>query len=242
MNQQIADAYKYHRQLRPTLTAKRALEYARDDAKAGKRRYPSSTHYTNSRVNPPWQSGSATLRWIEKPSSIGLRLVGYADEIISLRHKGWYTNDYQEETIRGIVYQWPARNGKERFVYGYEDPNGNGNAAALCFDVADDKDDAARWADSVAEYAAEEEREYNAASDARIRFDGLADDISAERKSLLQLIRELKEKRATLCDAPVIIATLQTSIERGLDVIREAREKRAELKSDFSYHAGWSQG
>lgn len=235
----IKSAYRYHRQTWPTLRAKRALEYAHDDARNGKKRYPSSTHYA-SVVNPPWKSGSTMLRWIERPESIGLRLVGFADEISrSINNNGWYTNDFCDETLRGIVFQWPSRHGVERYVYGYADPDNEG-AAALCFDVTDDKDDAARWADSIAEYAASEEREYQSASSARLQFDELASDISDTRKSALRLIAELKAKRRALCDAPAIIAALRSDIEQMLDSIREARERRATLENEFSYHEGWT--
>jgi hypothetical protein len=84
-NDAIKSAYRYHRQTRPTLSARRALEYARDDDRSNVKRYPSSTHYA-SVVNPPFRSGSTTLRWIDRPESIGLRLVGFADEI-SRKHR-----------------------------------------------------------------------------------------------------------------------------------------------------------
>ncbi len=246
MNEAIAQAYKWHRQTRPTLTAKRALEYARDDDKAGRRRYPSGSHCA-SVVNPPFKSGSTMLRWIEDPSAIGLRKVGYADELglRSIRHQGWYTSEDCSETMRGIVYQWPARDRIEQYVYGYEDPNGNGpngTAAALCFDVTDDKDDAARWADGIAERAADEEREYNAAWQARQEYDELGDSVKETRQSLLRLIRELKAKRTSLCDVSEMVVVMHNAIVRKLDDIREAREKRNELENGFSYHVGWSQG
>lgn len=235
----IKSAYRYHRQTRPTLSAKRALEYARDDARNGKKRYPSSTYY-NSVVNPPWKSGPIMLRWIERPESIGLRLVGFADEISRyIDYNGWYTSKFWDKTLRGIVFQWPSRHGVERYVYGYADPDNEG-AAALCFAVTDDKNDAAYSADSIAEYAAGEEREYQAASSARLQFDELASDISNTRKAALRLIAELKAKRRALCDAPAIIAALRSDIKHKLDSIREARERRATLENEFSYHVGWT--
>jgi hypothetical protein len=240
-NDAIKSAYRYHRQTRPTLSARRALEYARDDDRSNVKRYPSSTHYA-SVVNSPFRSGSTTLRWIDRPESIGLRLVGFADEISrNVDHKGWYTSEFCDETLRGIVFQWSTRHGVERYVYGYADPDNEGAAAALCFDVTDDKNDAARWADSIAEHAAEEEREYQASSSARLQFDELGDDISGTRKSALRLIAELKAKRRALCDAPAIIAALRSDIEQMIDSIREARERRAILEDEFSYHEGWTQ-
>jgi hypothetical protein len=239
-NDAIKSAYRYHRQTRPTLSARRALEYARDDDRSNVKRYPSSTYYASA-VNPPFRSGSTTLRWIDRLGSIGLRLVGFADEISrSIDHTGWYTSEFCDETLRGIVFQWPSRHGVERYVYGYADPNIEG-AATLCFDITDDKNDAARWADSIAEHTAEEEREYQAASSARFQFDELGEDISDTRKSALRLIAELKAKRRALCDAPAIIAALRSDIEQMLDSIREARERRVTLENEFSCHAGWTE-
>lgn len=116
--------------------------------------------------------GAAHARWCENPAAIGLRFVGHAADIVRLRHTGWFTDsDGIGDLLRGIVYQLPSRGGRELYVYGYGDPSG-GLAALLCFDLdADSKEQAARMADQVAEWAAETEREYQdkwrAASDYR---------------------------------------------------------------------------
>ena len=241
MTYNLIDSYKWHRQ--HGSKAHTALILARQDISINKKRYP-STHIFRQQTNHSFKSGSSILRWVEDPSSIGLRFVGYADEIKrSINHKGWFTNEYQDEVLRGVVYQWPSRNHMERFVYGYADPCNKGSCA-LDFDVTDDKDDAAIWADSIAEHTAEEEREYNAAADARMRFDDLADEVKNDRQTILELCREIKLARREcliLRDLPNVIAGLKQRICSLLDDIRESREKRAELQRDFSYHSGWNQ-
>lgn len=106
--------------------------------------------------------GATHARWCENPAAIGLRYVGHSDDIVRLGHKGWFTDEggWNGETLRGVVYQLPSRHGRCMYVYGYSDPNGEA-AALLCFDLdADSKEDAARMADQVAQWAAETEREY----------------------------------------------------------------------------------
>lgn len=123
-------------------------------------------HRSHPGLNPRIE-GREHVRWVETPEAYGMRWVGYADEVASLRHQGWFTDDeYQDEVFRGVVfrgvvYRMATRKGTPRFVYGYADPNNKG-AALLCFDYCDDKIDAARWADSFAERKAEEERAYRA--------------------------------------------------------------------------------
>lgn len=107
--------------------------------------------------------GENHVRWIEHAGR-GLRWVGFADQIINIRHTGWFADDNQDEIFRGVVYQLPTRHGEQRFAYGYADPN-NKNCALLSFDPCDCKEDAARWADQFAEHCAEDSREAIAAEE-----------------------------------------------------------------------------
>lgn len=113
-----------------TTTARAALDRARADLEAGKRRYMSSPWVkpvTNQRF-PAEGRNAREMQWIEKPASMGLRFVGYCDEICShIGHTGWYTDAYGNESIRGVVYQLPGRNGRARFVAGHDNAD-NGRA------------------------------------------------------------------------------------------------------------------
>ena len=100
-------------------------------------------------------------RWVENIGE-GLRHVGASHDIVRLNHTGWFTDDVFQETVHGSVYQLPARDGKAQYVPAVDDPC-NDNCALVDFrSVTDDKEDAARWADSMAERYAEDEREYAA--------------------------------------------------------------------------------
>lgn len=88
------------------------------------------------------------LRWI------------WCDEVAGtcIRHTGWFIDDYgQDETIRGIVFRLPHALG---FLAGWS--MGEGMASSVEYYVYDDEVAAAHAADSLAENAAEEEREYRA--------------------------------------------------------------------------------
>lgn len=101
----------------------------------------------------------------------GFRFRGYADEVVDLRHTGWYGDD--EGTgftmFRGVVYQIPARGGATQYLAGYEwgesgarssFHGGGGTIAIGRGDIYESDRDAAYAADSMAERAAEDERDY----------------------------------------------------------------------------------
>ena len=83
----------------------------------------------------------------------------------SIRHNGWFCyEDGCGETIRGIVFRLPHGRG---FLAGWS--MGEGMASRLDYNpVFDNEADAAQCADSMAESAAESERQYQADEQARI--------------------------------------------------------------------------
>lgn len=123
-----------------TTLARAALANAREDVAAGRERYTSSPWRKpvgNGARFATHERDKPALQWIEKPADMGLRFVGYCDKLYShIRHTGWYTDAFQNETIRGVVYQLPGRNGKARFVVGHDNPdNGSAeNGGPACID------------------------------------------------------------------------------------------------------------
>lgn len=109
------------------------------------------------------------------------RFVGFADEVDGgPDHTGWYADEYRDGStmMRGAVFQIPARDGSPLFLAGYEWGEGTGKrftSGGGCIeyggrgDTYESKEEAARAADSLAEYAAEVEREYQETESARIR-------------------------------------------------------------------------
>lgn len=87
----------------------------------------------------------------------GLHRVEYADDIsgAGIRHNGWFCDAGQDQTIRGIV----VRLTHGRMLAGWS--MGEGMYASIeCDEIFTDEIEAARYADGLAESAAESEREY----------------------------------------------------------------------------------
>lgn len=82
----------------------------------------------------------------------------WADDVdTSIRHTGWFCDEYGDgDKIRGIVVLLPHG----RFMAGWS--MGKGMASTIEPDIFDDAVEAARAADSIAENAADREREYQA--------------------------------------------------------------------------------
>jgi hypothetical protein len=90
------------------------------------------------------------------------RYIKRADEIIRLNHTGWFIDDFQDQTMFGIVIFLPHG----RFLAGWS--MGEGMGSSYDGEIYTDAEEAARAADSLAENAAECEREYQEEEAARL--------------------------------------------------------------------------
>jgi hypothetical protein len=262
MEQELINAYKWQRersnnaklhQRRSAVAAWSALKQARLDVLSKTSRYPGNQQFKR---NKPFESGGYKLEWMEQPEHFGLRFVGYADEIATrnygygggIDHTGWYTRheDYYE-TLRGAVFQLPARNGRPVYVAGYVEMEGdkpiNGNSAAICLssivygEESHEKEhisydeaarECARVADSIAKEVAETQREYDEAWQNGQRYSDLGEEVAEMRKHCLALIKEIKAQGKAF--APAICETLKAHVSSYVRDIQEAREKREKLK------------
>jgi hypothetical protein len=190
-------------------------------------------------IGAPFQCASEPCRWVEKPADYGLRFVGFADDVAarSIRHTGWFVGDECGEKARGVVFQLPARNGSPVFVAGIADPYNDGPAIVAFTHTTDDATTAAIWADQIAESYADEERDNQRVTSARIRFDELADNVAQVRKCSLSLIREIKQS-GTL--RPAVCAALRKAVVEQIEFIRAMRTERADIAHAFSSHAAWN--
>jgi hypothetical protein len=257
-----AELLRLYKDVRRYDTARNALESARGFLAHGKKKYDDEW---------PWQRGAGNVTrqtkerpgdnyaWIENTKSAGLRFVGYADEICqSIRHKGWYTDEFQDEVLRGAVWQLPARHGIARYIAGYEDPCNKG-AAYVDLDIVSEKVDrltpkredaneeakrqAARNADSLAERIAEREREYNEAWQAGSRWSDLGDEIAKEREFTLALLVESRPERHAKRETatPHICEAIRATVRNAVAHIAEMREKRAELFEQYGDADGFAE-
>lgn len=226
-------------------------------------------------MGAPWQSGRTTLRWCESTAAIGLRFVGWADELPGgPDHTGWYTRDGDEwETLRGGVWQLPTRHGEGRLVYGYAEFEGGaemntGSAALVIGDVIregfanrerepvkdwDATRDAASWADCVASYAAERQRDDNRAYDSGNLAAQRAESAAELRGEALALCRDLRAFQADMRKLhgkganalPAVCKAIERDLRDKLDSIRRKRAKRLEAWADCpaeleeSFRAGY---
>lgn len=194
-------------------TASDALRLARADAEAENARYDESAAMC--------AEGERGGRWCERPEAIGLRFVGFSDEILSGRrgvdHNGWflYPDGDPGEVARGAVYQLPARGGRPVYVEalrtgegGWRDWRDMGeDGSALLFlndrhlgeqggrEATGDCDaliSAARGADEEARIYAEKEREYQEAWRAGADCAEKEAEAKEERKAARELARELR--------------------------------------------------
>jgi hypothetical protein len=105
---------------------------------------------------PEGFAGYLTGNQIAEGSFARLR-VRRADDIIRLRHSGWFTDEHCDETMYGVVATLPRSRG---FLAGWS--LGEGMATSFSRDIHATAEDAARAADEEARIAAEKEREYRA--------------------------------------------------------------------------------
>lgn len=262
----LRDAYRFHRQVyfhkfafkgafrTASRPAQSALAKAREDVAASKYRYPSSL-FARSVVS--WSIDRPGLAWIEEPAAVGLRFVGWADEIVqSISHRGWFTDEFESSTLRGGVWQLPSRDGRPVYVAGYvssDTPEAafvdlggrvKGVKGGLGYRGGDHEAEArqaAREADGMAEEAAESEREYRAASNARMQYEELADEIATTRRDLLNVLAERRVAKSRDPEGfPALCRLIRYSARCGLRDIYNARKKRRELMADFAREPGWA--
>lgn len=180
------------------------------------------------RGNNPWHDGKK--RWIENTNSIGLRFVCYADQELSyLRHNGYFADHFQDQILRGAVWQLPGRNGSPLYVYGYKDPNNEG-AAHIEFDYTDDKRNAAEWADAMAEREAEQSREYYAKDAAEQDIFNARETIHQNNRDALALIREIKQAEQF---TPAVCGALKSELRRMLERRAEQFALIIKRENDF---------
>ena len=128
-------------------------------------------YYGSPRIND-----SGTIFYLESDFMPRLRWK-WCDEIVGrINHKGWYSDEYREGTIRGLVMRLPNNRG---FIAGWS--YGEGMFSSVDYDVFLDESDAAYCADSMAENAAEREREYHAREEEKEREEEAEREAENER-------------------------------------------------------------
>lgn len=203
----------------------------------------------------PWTVAGTRrkLRWVEDPARAGLVYVGdFSDVIRRPDHTAWYLSDenWTGETAWGVVYRLPGRRGyvagvatscdREKGEYGPA-------ALAICEAPEESPEDAARYADQLAEWYAEAERDYQAAWHEGALAGAAETEAGEARAALLALLREMRPfRKAGGIEAPAICARLREDVRDLLAEIQAAREKRDSLRDDRPWRAdlreAWDEG
>ncbi len=191
-----------------------------------------------------WAIGSDSVQWCERPQDIGLRRVGFADEILPQgrdSHKGWYLDsDGSGEVARAEVYLFPARGGQVRAVAAIAD-HANAGAAILAladivesdpaessYETAEAVLQAARNADSMAETYAEAERNYRTAWAAGNRHADAGAEAQAARVEFLAIRLEARET-AGAEGRPLRCLIIRGHLQGLAAQVEALRQERADL-------------
>lgn len=163
--------------------------------------------------------------------------IGDAHQVANMRSIGWFTDSYQEETIRGAVCRMRCPRGTlyipVTYCTGWDGtthyladailvPKG---AAEEEHEAA--KKDAARLADGFAESEAEESREFYAKDRADEDIAQARADIHAVNKKALALVKEIKGAEFTPAICLALRETLARYMEERKGLFRLIEKRRA---------------
>ena len=138
---------------------------------------PSGGYYPIPKLRPEADKTNArfetSLLWWEETETLARKIV-FADQVCrSIRHTGWWCDDFQDAKARGVVLSLSHG----RFLAGIADPHNfdDKGMTGPCvietgeiFSGEDAQTEAAHRADNIAKLYAEREREYQEQENARI--------------------------------------------------------------------------
>lgn len=250
--------------------AMRRLTEARAQAAKFAERWPDSAHYTDWRNNRPQPFARACVDYAADKSRAYANTVeafgydaGDASDLLPGRNvaQGYYNDNDQHATTvasvtmvrtpRGALYIPTTREdeGRQRGVGGYtfhlsEAVKVPKRADQDEHDAA--KIEAARAADHIADRVAEESRDHDEAYQAGREYSEYGDTIAAARVEFRKIRAELKTMAGV--EAPTLCATIRAALAGIARDYREAKQKRAELVSEWSarwraeYRATFAEG
>ena len=194
------------------------------------------------RAMSPGEEGG---RFFADDDSGVVRNVRDAHDVARLEHTGWYDNPHGESfrdgegLIIGVVGQLRGRNGRAVFVPGWR--NGSDAIGGAVFDMrqavtADGREEyeseeaaeqCARVAASLAEAAAERERDYQCAWGAGQQWADKGEELESIRAELLAMLKE--RRTAAKGETPNLCAALRAHVSGLLAQREELRREREEL-------------
>jgi hypothetical protein len=203
-----------------------------------------------------WHTPDQSGRFFDSKRDVPMRLVGFSDDIVKLRHKGWFTgSEFFQDKMRGAVFQMPGRNGMSRFVAAYHESATGGFLIDLSTVYeSDDSEradehqgarDAAHAGNGMAERAAEAEREYQDAWRAGRFWAVKRQDCTEKARDLRYVLRGIRaEHDGCMHDADAAERRLVTEKLAELRAMREdcERMRADELPSREPLRSAWLDG
>lgn len=180
----------------------------------------------DSRFGAAFKIGSFNCRWCEDVSG-HFRETDFADKIVRLNHRGWFVDNFQSETTRGQVLQLPARHGQTLFMAACTDPC-NPNCAVVEIYLYDNKEDAARAADLLAERYAEDSREGDLKQMAKDNIAELKSAIINTRKQIKELLAGIRQSNV----ADVVCKQLRADVRRLRAEVQQNLERIQNIESN----------
>lgn len=174
-------------------------------------------------------------------NQLGARWVKDCNEVNTrIDHIGWYTDEFCDETLTGVVLCF-ARHGapdidgngyepKEKAIYMAGTRHSSWDGVTLDLDTTDDIETAARWADSMAEREAKSCREEDAKYRAEQKACELQEQIAEARVKCLKLLRDMRPIRKCMAGLPEAVMTvLVERVQAYRESIAEWRNELGEL-------------
>jgi hypothetical protein len=179
-------------------------------------------------------------RFVENAGD-GLRFVGNADKVAKdadrarlIDHKGWFIDEYQDETICGKVYQLPARNGECRYLAAVSDAFNAGCSRIDFGTIYSDPCEAAIAGDRQAEMDAEAEREYQRIESAKMRIEDITDEIKSAYVACRALCAEVRANCQALDGLTAVRGLIRAEVRRVRQSVRKLYKERAELMMEVA--------
>lgn len=182
------------------------------------------------------------LMYLSDFEQLGPRWVKECQDVDThIQHNGWYTGEDYDQTLTGVVlcmsrhgtgeneeYFGEGRGKRDIYMAGTRHSDWDG--VTLSLRTTDDIEEAARWADSMAEDEAESCREEDAKYRAEQQAEDLRSQIADARAKCLKLLRDMRPLRKGLMAFPeTVCQALRDQVQAYCEEIAGYRNELKEL-------------